>query len=57
MNPENESENEKSSSENAAPLWKYVTRLEKASVGGGNVSRCKCILCLKILKNVSKYKI
>ncbi|XP_050241414.1 uncharacterized protein LOC126690352 [Quercus robur] len=37
MNTENESE--KSSAETAAaPLWKYVTRLEKASVGGENVS-------------------
>ena len=37
MNTENESE--KSSVEiAAAPLWKYVTRLEKASGDGGNVS-------------------
>ncbi|XP_030940040.1 uncharacterized protein LOC115964964 [Quercus lobata] len=49
MNPEKESENEKSSSENAAPLWKYVTRLEKASVGGGNVS-FRCNYCEKIFK-------
>ena len=47
MNPENESD--KSSAENATPLWKYVTRLEKASVGGGNVS-FKCNYCEKIFK-------
>ncbi|XP_030940275.1 uncharacterized protein LOC115965242 [Quercus lobata] len=47
MNTENESE--KSSAETAAPLWKYVTRLEKASVGGGNVS-FKCNYCEKTLK-------
>ena len=34
-----EIESEKSSAEIAAtPLWKYVTKLEKASVGGGNVA-------------------
>ena len=34
-----EIESEKSSAETAAaPLWKYVTKLEKASVGGGNVA-------------------
>ena len=45
MNTKNESE--KSSAEiAAAPLWKYVTRLEKTSVGGGNVS-FKCNYCEK----------
>ena len=34
-----EIESEKSSAETVtAPLWKYVTKLEKASVGGGNVA-------------------
>ena len=34
-----ETKSEKSSAETAAaPLWKYVTKLEKASVGGGNVA-------------------
>ena len=48
MNTENESE--KSSAEIATvPLWKYVTRLEKASVGGGNVS-FKCNYCEKTFK-------
>uniref|UniRef100_A0A7N2LH57 BED-type domain-containing protein n=1 Tax=Quercus lobata TaxID=97700 RepID=A0A7N2LH57_QUELO len=48
MNTENESE--KSLAETAtAPLWKYVTRLEKASVGGGNVS-FKCNYCEKTFK-------
>ena len=37
-----ETESEKSLAEiTAAPLWKYVTKLEKASVSGGNVAfRC-----------------
>ncbi|XP_030963547.1 uncharacterized protein LOC115984664 [Quercus lobata] len=48
MNTENESE--KSSAEIAAALlWKYVTRLEKVSVGGGNVS-FKCNYCEKTFK-------
>ena len=47
MNIENESE--KSSETPAAPLWKYVTRLEKASVGGRNVS-FQCNYCEKTFK-------
>ena len=48
MNTKNESE--KSSAEIAAALlWKYVTKLEKASVGGGNVS-FKCNYCEKTFK-------
>nr|XP_023911294.1 uncharacterized protein LOC112022899 [Quercus suber] len=40
-----ETESEKLSAEVAgAPLWKYVTKLEKASVSGGNVS-LKCNYC------------
>ena len=40
MNTETESE-KSSTGTAAAPLWKYVTKLEKASVGGGNVAfRC-----------------
>ena len=45
-----ETENEKSSAETAAaPLWKYVTKLEKASVGGGNVA-FRCNYCEKTFK-------
>ena len=47
MNIENESE--KSSKTPAAPLWKYVIGLEKASVGGGNVS-FQCNYCEKNFK-------
>ena len=50
MNTKNESE--KSSAEiAAAPLWKYVTRLEKTSVGGGNVS-FKCNYCEKLSRGL-----
>ena len=45
-----ETESEKSSIETAAaPLWKYVTELEKASVGGGNVV-FRCNYCEKTFK-------
>ena len=45
-----ETESEKSSAEIAtAPLYKYVTKLEKASVGGGNVA-FKCNYCEKTFK-------
>ena len=45
-----ETESEKSSAETtAAPLWKYVTKLEKASVGGGNVV-FRCNYCEKTFK-------
>ena len=45
-----ETESEKSSAETAAaPLWKYVTKLEKASVGGGNVA-FRCNYCEKTFK-------
>ena len=45
-----EIESEKSSTETvAAPLCKYVTKLEKASVGGGNVA-FKCNYCEKTFK-------
>ena len=48
MNTENESE--KSSAETAAtPLWKYVTKLEKVSVGGGNVA-FRCNYCEKTFR-------
>ncbi|KAL0005902.1 hypothetical protein SO802_013463 [Lithocarpus litseifolius] len=45
------SEAEKSSETAAtvAPLWKYVTKLEKASVGGGNVA-FRCNYCEKTFK-------
>ena len=49
MNIENESE--KSSLTPAAPMWKYVTRLEKANVGGGNIS-FKCNYCKKNFQGV-----
>ncbi|XP_030970895.1 uncharacterized protein LOC115991330 [Quercus lobata] len=48
MNTENESE-KSSAKTTVAPLWKYVTRLEKASVGSGNVS-FKCNYCEKTFK-------
>ena len=45
-----ETESEKSSAETAAALlWKYVTKLEKASVGGGNVA-FRCNYCEKTFK-------
>ena len=45
-----ETESEKSSVETTvAPLWKYVTKLEKASVGGGNVA-FRCNYCVKNFK-------
>ena len=45
-----ETESEKSSAEIAtAPLYKYVTKLEKASVGGGNVA-FRCNYCEKTFK-------
>ena len=44
MNTENEK-----LTESAAPLWKYVTKLEKASVGGGNVA-FRCNYCEKTFK-------
>ena len=46
-----ETKSEKSSAETAAaPLWKYVTRLEKASVGGGGNVSFKCNYCEKTFK-------
>ena len=45
-----ETESEKSSTETAAaPLWKYVTKLEKARVGGGNLV-FRCNYCEKTFK-------
>ena len=45
-----ETESEKSLAETTtAPLWKYVTKLEKASVGGGNVA-FRCNYCKKTFK-------
>ena len=44
MNTESEK-----STEEVVPLWKYVTKLEKASVGGGNVA-FKCNYCEKTFK-------
>ena len=45
-----ETESEKSLAETVAtPLWKYVTKLEKASVGGGNVA-FRCNYCEKTFK-------
>nr|XP_023919017.1 uncharacterized protein LOC112030572 [Quercus suber] len=45
-----ETESEKSSTETAAAhFWKYVTKLEKASVGGGNVA-FRCNYCEKTFK-------
>ena len=44
-----EIESEKSSEIVSAPLWKYVTKLEKASVGGGNVA-FRCNYCEKTFK-------
>ena len=45
-----ETESEKSLAETvAAPLWKYVTKLEKASVGGRNVA-FRCNYCEKTFK-------
>ena len=44
MNTESEK-----STEGVVPLWKYVTKLEKASVGGGNVA-FKCNYCEKTFK-------
>ena len=44
MNTESEK-----STESTAPLWKYVTKLEKASVGGGNVV-FRCNYCEKTFK-------
>ena len=44
MNTESEK-----STESTAPLWKYVTKLEKASVGGGNVA-FRCNYCEKTFK-------
>ena len=44
MNTENEK-----LTESAAPLWKYVTKLEKASVGGENVA-FRCNYCEKTFK-------
>ena len=44
-----EIESEKSSKTAGAPLWKYVTKLEKASVGGGNVA-FRCNYCGKTFK-------
>ena len=44
-----EIESEKSSETVGAPLWKYVTKLEKASVGGGNVA-FRCNYCEKTFK-------
>ncbi|XP_075640296.1 putative transcriptional regulator tpeD [Castanea sativa] len=41
-------ESEKST-EAVAPLWKYVTKLEKAAAGGGNVT-FKCDYCEKTFK-------
>ncbi|XP_075659254.1 uncharacterized protein LOC142629158 [Castanea sativa] len=41
-------ESEKST-EAVAPLWKYVTKLEKAAAGGGNVT-FKCNYCEKTFK-------
>ncbi|KAL4614668.1 hypothetical protein ACB092_07G069900 [Castanea dentata] len=41
-------ESEKST-ESVAPLWKYVTKLEKAVVGGGNVT-FRCNYCEKTFK-------
>ena len=47
-----ETKSEKSSAETAAaPLWKYVTKLEKASVGGGNVA-FRCNYCGKNFQGV-----
>ena len=42
-------ESEKSSETVGAPLWKYVTKLEKTSVGGGNVA-FRCNYCEKTFK-------
>ena len=45
-----EIESEKSLAETTtAPLWIYVTKLEKASVGGGNVA-FRCNYCKKTFK-------
>ena len=45
-----ETESKKSSVETAAtPIWKYVTKLEKVSVGGGNVA-FRCNYCEKTFK-------
>ncbi|XP_075645144.1 uncharacterized protein LOC142616155 [Castanea sativa] len=41
-------ESEKST-ESVAPLWKYVTKLEKAAAGGGNVT-FRCNYCEKTFK-------
>ena len=42
-------ESEKSSETVSAPLWKYVTKLEKTSVGVGNVA-FRCNYCEKTFK-------
>ena len=44
MNTESEK-----SAKSVAPPWKYVTKLEKASVGGGNVA-FRCNYCEKTFK-------
>ena len=44
-----EIESEKSSETVGTPLWKYVTKLEKVSVGGGNVA-FRCNYCEKTFK-------
>ena len=45
-----ETESEKSSAEIVvAPLWKYITKLEKTSVGGENVA-FRCNYCEKTFK-------
>ena len=41
----------KKSTEFAAPLWKYVTKLEKVAAGGGNVT-FRCNYCEFFLRGL-----